>query len=212
MEAIIQAIYDDIIEGRRDAIEQDIETALEAQLEPNHILDLAMIAAMEEVGSRFERQEFYLPEMFVAAESMRVGLAVLRPLLVTGSMQTQSKVALGTVQGDLHDIGKNLVGMLLEGAGFDVVDLGMDTHPEYFVEAAREGADLIGISALLTTTMLNMGGVIEALSDAGLREQTKILVGGAPVTQAFADQIGADGYAPDASRAVAVAKSLLAEK
>ncbi len=165
---------------------------------------------MTEVGARFERQEFYVPEMLVAARAMQSGLAILKPQLVEGGIKAVGKVVLGTVKGDLHDIGKTLVGMMLEGAGFEIVDLGTDVPPAKFAEVARSsGANIVGMSALLTTTMQNMRATVEALEDMGIRQQVKVMIGGAPVTDAYAKEIGADGYAPDASRAVALAKSLL---
>jgi len=147
--------------------------------------------------------------MLIAARAMQAGLNVIRPLLAAGGVQAVARVAIGTVQGDLHDIGKNLVAMMLEGAGFEVTDLGTDVQPQKFVEAVRSGAQLIGISALLTTTMTKMPAVLEALKSAGLRDQARVIVGGAPLTQEFAEKIGADGYAPDASQAVTVSRSLL---
>jgi 5-methyltetrahydrofolate--homocysteine methyltransferase len=172
------------------------------------ILNEGLIPAMGEVGCRFEAGEYYLPEMLVSAQAMKASLNLLRPLLVERKVEPMGRVVVGTVQGDLHDIGKNLVSMMLEGAGFEVVDLGVDVPPGKFVEAAR-GAQVIGLSALLTTTMPTMGRVIPALKEAGVRDQVKVIVGGAPVTQAFADQIGADGYGPDASSAVRKVKELL---
>jgi 5-methyltetrahydrofolate--homocysteine methyltransferase len=164
---------------------------------------------MAEVGARFERGEFYVPEMLVAARAMQAGLAVLKPHLAEGGVQMRGKVVIGTVKGDLHDIGKNLVAMMLEGAGFEVIDLGTDVAPEKFAAAVREHKpSLVGMSALLTTTMKAMQPTIEAIEDIGLRTQVKVLVGGAPITEDFAKSIGADGYAADASRAVAIAKSL----
>ena len=166
--------------------------------EPEAILKQAMIPAMDEVGDLFQRGEFFLPEMLIAARAMKEGLAVLRPRLVEAGVEPAGRVVLGTVQGDLHDIGKNLVGMALEGAGFEVIDLGIDVPAERFVEAIRTHRPLaVGLSALLTTTMLQMKTTVEALDRAGLRGTTRVLVGGAPVTQAFAQEIGADCYGPD---------------
>jgi len=166
--------------------------------EPEAILKQAMIPAMDEVGDLFQRGEFFLPEMLIAARAMKEGLAVLRPRLVEAGVEPAGRVVLGTVQGDLHDIGKNLVGMALEGAGFEVIDLGIDIPAERFVEAIRTHRPLaVGLSALLTTTMLQMKTTVEALDRAGLRGTTRVLVGGAPVTQAFAQEIGADFYGPD---------------
>ena len=164
---------------------------------------------MAEVGRLFEEGEYFVPEMLIAARAMKAGLEILKPLLVDSGVKPIGKVALGTVKGDLHDIGKNLVAMMLEGAGFDIVDLGTDISPEQFVEAVQAGVDVIGLSALLTTTMPSMEQTISALIDAGLRDQVKVIVGGAPVTAEYARRIGADGFAPDASQAVTVAKTLL---
>ena len=166
---------------------------------------------MAEVGKRFEEGEYYVPEMLIAARAMKEGLEIIKPLLKAADVKPAGKVAAGTVRGDLHDIGKNLVCMMLEGAGYEILDLGTDVTPEKFVEAVTTNhADFIAMSALLTTTMPNMQQTIDALKAAGVRDQVKVLIGGAPVTENYARQIGADGYAPDASRAVALAKSLKA--
>jgi 5-methyltetrahydrofolate--homocysteine methyltransferase len=210
MEPTLQAIYDEVIAGNRTGVEEAVRLAMAAGLPPARVLDEGLISAMGEVGLRFERQEFYVPEMLVAARAMQSGLAILKPQLVAGGIRAVAKVVLGTVKGDLHDIGKSLVGMMLEGAGFEIIDLGTDVPPARFAEAVREhGAQLVGLSALLTTTMQGMRSTIEALEDLGVRGQVKVMVGGAPVTDVFAKEIGADGYAPDASRAVALAKDLL---
>jgi 5-methyltetrahydrofolate--homocysteine methyltransferase len=165
---------------------------------------------MTEVGRRFEEGDYYVPEMLIAARAMKGGLAILKPLLADSDVQPLGKIVLGTVKGDLHDIGKNLVGMMLEGAGFEIVDLGVDVASEKFIEAVETGGiDVLGMSALLTTTMPLMKATIDGLVEAQLRDQVKIIVGGAPVTQSYADDIGADGYAPDASRATSLAKSLV---
>ena len=210
MEPALQVVFDEVVAGNRTGVEEGVRLAMAAGLPPARVLDEGLIAAMGEVGVRFERQEFYVPEMLVSARAMQSGLAILKPQLVAGGIRAIGKIVLGTVKGDLHDIGKSLVGMMLEGAGFEVIDVGTDVPPAHFAEAAREhGAQLVGLSALLTTTMQNMRSTIEALEDLGVRSQVKVLVGGAPVTEAFAKEIGADGYAPDASRAVALAKALL---
>ncbi len=198
-----------VISGNAQAVDAQVRQALNEDIGPGEVLNEGLIPAMDEVGRLFESQEFYVPEMLIAARAMQTGMEILRPLLVESGIKPIGRVILGTVQGDLHDIGKNLVGMMLEGAGLEVVDLGVDVRPEQFVEAVREGAQLVGLSALLTTTMTNMKGVLETLYEAGIREQIKVMVGGAPITQAFADEIGADGYAADASAAATVAKSLL---
>lgn len=164
---------------------------------------------MDEVGQRFEQGDFFVPEMLVSARAMQAGLQVLKPHLVQGEVRSAGKVALGTVQGDIHDIGKNLVCMMLEGAGFEVLDLGVDVSPDQFVQAAQDGAQVIGMSALLTTTMGNMVTTIEALKAAGLRDKVKVIIGGAPVTEEYADRIGADASAKDASSATRLARSLI---
>ena len=165
---------------------------------------------MTEVGDRFARNEFYVPEMLIAARAMQGGLAILKPLLVDSDIVSAGSVAIGTVKGDLHDIGKNLVSMMLEGAGFEIMDLGVDVAPAKFVEAVQENhVQIVALSALLTTTMTMMKGTIEALVEAGVRDQVKVIVGGAPLTQKYADEIGADGYADDAGGAVKMAKALL---
>jgi len=188
----------------------DVQVALDAGADPAELLNKGMIAAMAEVGRLFEIGEYYVPEMLIAARAMQAGLAILKPHLLEADVKSAGKVAIGTVKGDLHDIGKNLVSMMLEGAGFEIKDLGTDVTPEKFVDAVKTGGvDIIALSALLTTTMPNMKATIEALKTAGIREKVKVMIGGAPVTDSYAQQIGADGYAPDASRAVALAKSLL---
>lgn len=206
----LQQIYDRVIMGDAPGVKALVQQAIGEGVPPSEIISGYLIPAMGEVGARFERQEFYIPEMLIAARAMQTGLTVLKPLLVEGELESAGCVVMGTVKGDLHDIGKNLVSMMLEGAGFEVIDLGVDVGPERFVEAVREEKpDIVGMSALLTTTMPAMRGTIEALIEAGLREKVKMLVGGAPLTQSYADQIGADGYAPDAGAAVRKAKELL---
>jgi 5-methyltetrahydrofolate--homocysteine methyltransferase len=210
MHGLLKTVYDDVINGDRPAVEAGVRAAMEAGQPVGSILNEALIAAMKEVGERFERQDFYVPEMLVAARAMQAGLTILKPHLVQAGVPAAGKVVLGTVKGDLHDIGKSLVGMMLEGAGYEVIDLGTDVGPEKFGEAVRtHKPQLMGMSALLTTTMQNMKSTLEALEDLGVRSQVRVMVGGAPVTDAFAKEIGADGYAPDASRAVTLAKSLL---
>lgn len=210
MEDLLSSIYQAILEGDQAAARAAVQRALEENLEAETILKQAMIPAMQEVGRLFEEGEYFVPEMLVAARAMQTGLSLLKPKLVQADVAPAGKVVAGTVKGDLHDIGKNLVCMMLEGAAFEIIDLGTDVPPERFVEAVQtSGAQLLALSALLTTTMPNMKQTIEALQQAGLRQQVKVMVGGAPVTETFARQIGADGYAPDASRAVALAKSLM---
>jgi 5-methyltetrahydrofolate--homocysteine methyltransferase len=211
METVIKEIYDGILNGKQKDVPVKVNAALDAGLDPAMILNEGMVAAMAEVGKLFEQGEYYVPEMLIAARAMQAGLAVLKPRLVQSDFKSAGKVVIGTVKGDLHDIGKNLVSMMLEGAAFEIIDLGTDVSPDKFVEAVKSnGANLIAMSALLTTTMPNMKNTIEALNTSGIRSQVKVMIGGAPVTDSYAQQIGADGYAPDASRAVALAKSLVA--
>ena len=204
----LKAIYQNVIDGQAAQAEAGVEAALEAGIPADAILNQSLIAAMDEVGRRFENGDFFVPEMLIAARAMQAGLKLLKPRLVEAEVKSAGKVAIGTVKGDLHDIGKNLVAMLLEGAGFEVRDLGVDVPPEAFVKAAQDGAQVIGLSALLTTTMNRMEDTIEALRAAGLREKVKVLIGGAPVTQDFANRIGADAFAPDASSAARIARQL----
>ena len=211
MEPVIKEIYTSILEGSQKVTVVKVQEALDKGINPGVILNDGMVAAMAEVGRLFEEGEYYVPEMLIAARAMQNGLAVLKPHLASANVKSQGKVVAGTVKGDLHDIGKNLVCMMLEGAAFEIVDLGSDVTPEKFVEAIRTtGANVVCMSALLTTTMPSMKTTIEALKAAGLRDKVKVMVGGAPLTDQYAREIGADGYAPDASRAVALAKSLLA--
>ena len=206
----LQKIYDDVLNGEMDEVTQHVQAALDARLDPGVILNQGMISAMQEVGRLFEEGEYFVPEMLIAARTMQDGLALLKPHLVQANVQSAGKVVIGTVKGDLHDIGKNLVAMMLEGAAFEIVDLGVDVPPEKFVEAVKAHQPrVVGLSALLTTTMPSMRTTIEALTAAGVRDQVKVIVGGAPVTEAFARDIGADGFAPDASRAVKLTKSLV---
>lgn len=202
-------IFNSVMVGDSKTCRRSVEEAVEQGESADDILNKALIPAMEEVGNKFEQQEYFIPEMLIAARAMQSGLEVLKPLLAETGIEPVAKLAIGTVQGDLHDIGKNLVVMMLEGGGFEVVDLGVDAQNEQFVAAVRDGAQLIGLSALLTTTMKKMRGVLDALEEAGLREDVKVIVGGAPVTPEFAQEIGADGYAADASKAVTLSKSLL---
>ena len=210
MNETLSTIYNAILDGDVTGAQEGIQAALAADLKPGDILGEGMIAAMQEVGRRFEEGDYYVPEMLVAARAMQAGLSLLKPALVAGEVRSAGKVAIGTVKGDLHDIGKNLVTLMLEGAGFEVKDLGVDVPPEQFVEAISQGdVDIVALSALLTTTMPHMQTTIEAIRQAGLRGKVKIIIGGAPVTQSFAAQIGADGFSADASSAPRVAQSLL---
>ncbi|MFZ5822221.1 MAG: corrinoid protein [Chloroflexota bacterium] len=206
----LKQIYENVIEGQAPEVEAGVKAALAAGVDAGAILNDALIAAMDEVGQRFEDGDFFVPEMLISARAMQAGLALLKPHLAATDIKASGKVAIGTVKGDLHDIGKNLVAMMLEGAGFEIIDLGVDVAPESFVDAVQEGANLIGMSALLTTTMSNMGVTIQALKAAGLRDKVKVMVGGAPVTQEFANSIGADAFAPDASSATRIARQLSA--
>lgn len=206
----LQKIYQNVIEGNAAEVQSGVQAALAEGVAADVILNQALIAAMEEVGKRFEEGDFFVPEMLIAARAMQSGLALLKPHLIEGGVKAAGKVAIGTVKGDLHDIGKNLVAMMLEGAGYEVQDLGTDVDAQKFVKAAQEGANVIGMSALLTTTMSSMQTTIQALQTAGLRDSVKVVIGGAPVTDAYAKQVGADAFAPDASSAVRVVRQLLA--
>jgi 5-methyltetrahydrofolate--homocysteine methyltransferase len=210
MAQYLEAVSKSVIEGDMTGVSAGVQAALEAGIDAGEILQAGLIPAMGEVGRLFEEGEYYVPEMLVAARAMKAGLERIRPLLVRSNVKPAGKVVVGTVKGDLHDIGKNLVAMMLEGAGFEIKDLGTDVSPEKFVAALKEdNVDLVGLSALLTTTMPMMKSTILAINESGLREQVKIIVGGAPVTPSYAEEIGADGYAPDASRAVSLAKQLI---
>jgi len=204
-------IYDGVMEGNQAAVQDGVDAALEAGLGAEEILNQGMISAMTEVGRLFEEGEYFVPEMLIAARAMQAGLTILRPALAAADVQPKGRVAIGTVKGDLHDIGKNLVAMMLEGAGYEVLDLGVDVAPEKYLEVVQnESVDVIALSALLTTTMPSMKETLKVLIDAGVRDQIKVIVGGAPVTDEYAQQIGADGYSPDASQAVKLANLLLA--
>jgi 5-methyltetrahydrofolate--homocysteine methyltransferase len=206
----LNAIYEAVLEGNAKGAEAGVKAALAAGMDPDTILKQGLIAAMGEVGRLFEANEYFVPEMLVSARAMQTGLAILKPQLAQSGATPAGKVVVATVKGDLHDIGKNLVAMMLEGNGFEVVDLGTDVSPDKFVKAVTEHQpQLIGMSALLTTTMPSMNATVKALEEAGLRDTVKVMIGGAPVTDAYARQIGADGYSPDASSAVRLAKSLL---
>ena len=210
MDEVLKKLFEAVLEGSIEDVESNVRKALDAKLNPIMILDDGMIAAMREVGCRFEAGEYYVPEMLIAARAMQSGMAILKSHLQQMDRKPSGKVVIGTVKGDLHDIGKNLVKLMLEGAGFEIKDLGVDVPVEDFIRAAQEEKpDIVALSALLTTTMHMMKQTIEAFSAAGLRDKVKIIVGGAPVTETFANEIGADGFSLDASRAVSVAKSLI---
>jgi 5-methyltetrahydrofolate--homocysteine methyltransferase len=199
-----------VVNGDRESTIAHVQAALEAKVDANTILQDGLIPAMSDVGKLFEEDEYFVPEMLIAARAMKSGLELLKPLMVNADIKPTGKVALGTVKGDLHDIGKNLVGIMLEGAGFEIYDVGTDVSPERFIEVVRtEKVDLIGLSALLTTTMPMMKTTIQAISEAGLQDQVKVIIGGAPVTKDYADKIGADGFAPDASQAAKLAVQLI---
>ena len=207
--ADLKALSEAIIKGDQNVAVDITKQALAEGTAAKSVLDDGLIAGMEIIGARFKKNEVYIPEVLIAARAMKMAMEVLEPELVKAGVEPIGKLAIGTVQGDLHDIGKNLVAMMFKGAGFEVVDLGVDVGPEKFVEQAKaKGIQLIGMSALLTTTMPGMEKTVKAIKEAGL--STKVIVGGAPVTQDYADRIGADGYAADAASAVDMAKSLVA--
>jgi len=211
MEKSIETIYQGILEGNQNLVGQQVTEALNAGLSPDHILKDGLVAAMGEVGRLFENGEYYVPEMLIAARAMQAGLKLLKQGLADTGVKAAGRVVIGTVAGDLHDIGKNLVGMMLEGAGFDVIDLGTDVKPETYVNSVSEHKpDIIAMSALLTTTMPNMEATVKALEAAGVRNKVKVIIGGAPVTEEYARKIGADGFGNDASLAVKLARSLIA--
>jgi 5-methyltetrahydrofolate--homocysteine methyltransferase len=210
MSQILEQIASNLYKGEDAVVADLVQRALDQEMSPAEILNGGLIAGMDEVGRDFKAGELFVPEVLIAARAMHAGMNVLRPLLAEGDVPSAGKYIIGTVQGDLHDIGKNLVKMMLEGAGFETIDLGTDVKPDGFVAAVREHQpQLLGMSALLTTTMPGMKATIEALQEAGLRDTVKIMIGGAPVTAAFAEQIGADAYAPDAATAVDVARGLM---
>jgi 5-methyltetrahydrofolate--homocysteine methyltransferase len=209
--AEIENFYTAISQGKMEEVKKLTQGALDAGEKAENILKDGLLPAMEQIGVKFKNNEIYIPEVLIAARAMHAGMAILKPILSKSSTLVTAKVIVGTVKGDLHDIGKNLVVMLLEGGGFEAVDLGIDVSPDKFVEAIRtHQPKVVGMSALLTMTMREMKGTLEAIKEAGLREKVKIIIGGAPVTERFAKEIGADGYAPDAASAVDLVKSLLA--
>lgn len=210
MDQLIQDIYDGILNGDNMSVPEKVKSAVNAGLSPALILNNGMVVAMDEVGRQFEQGEFYVPEMLISARSMQAGLTILKPYLAQAEVKSSGQVAIGTVKGDLHDIGKNLVAMMLEGAGFEINDLGTDVDANKFIQAVKvDGANIIALSALLTTTMPMMKIIIDALQSAGIRDKVKVIVGGAPVTEDYAKLIGADGYARDASRVAGLVKSLV---
>ena len=212
-EALLQQMYDETLLGNAPEVLSLTNQALEMSMEPQTLLFDSLIPALEEVGARFERGDYFVPEMLIAGRAMAGAMEVLRPLLAETGVETVGKFLMGTVKGDVHDIGKNLVNIMLEGAGFEVIDLGVQVAPEKFVaQIQQHQPDIVGMSAFLTTTMPMFKANINALQKAGLRDQVIVMVGGAPVTQEYADAVGADGYAPDASETVKRAKDLLNKK
>ncbi len=211
MSEILEKIASNLYNGEDETVAALVQKALDQGMIAGEILSSGLIAGMDEVGRDFKAGDLFVPEVLIAARAMHAGMDVLRPLLAEGDVSSAGKYVIGTVQGDLHDIGKNLVKMMLEGAGFETIDVGTDADPAAFVDAVREHQpQVVGMSALLTTTMVNMKTTIEALTEAGLRDSVKIMIGGAPVTPAFAQEIGADAYAPDAASAVEIARELSA--
>ena len=209
-EALLKRVKQAVLAGEMEGIAELTNQALAQGVGAREILDQALTPAMDIVGEEYERGDRYVPEMLISAETMKGSVRILKPLLVEAGVKARGKVVIGTVEGDLHDIGKDLVAMMLEGAGLEVVNLGAEVTAEEFLKAAKEHEpNIIGMSALLTTTMIHMPDVINALQQAGLRDRVKVIIGGAPVTQGYADKIGADGYAPDAASATKLAKSLV---
>jgi len=210
MSNIKEQIQKDLYKGKADEVKEAVQKAIDDGMPVLEILNDGLIAGMDSIGRDFKAGNLFIPEVLIASKAMQAGLNILRPLLAESGVPSLAKIAMGTVAGDLHDIGKNLVVIMLEGAGFDIIDLGNNVSPEKFVEAVNtEGVNLIGMSALLTTTMPAMKATIDALSEAGLRNRVKVVIGGAPVTAEFASEIGADAYAPDAASAVDTTRSLI---
>lgn len=205
--AALNTISEALQKGKADEVKTLVTQALEEKVDVKKVLEEGLIAGMDIIGGRFKRNEIYIPEVLIAARAMHAGMSILEPLLAAHGIKMIGKVAIGTVKGDLHDIGKNLVAMMYKGAGFDVQDLGVDVPAEKYVQAADDGVDIVGFSALLTTTMVQMKNIVESLKEKG--SKAKIIIGGAPVTQNYCDEIGADGYAADAATAVEIGKSLI---
>ncbi len=211
MNNLLESLVTAVLEGDAERTVEVVQNGLSRGLTPKEILDSGLVAGMSEVGVRFRDGEMFIPEVLMSADAMQAGLRVLRPLLASAGVRLLGKIVLGTVQGDLHDIGKNLVGMMCEGAGFEVVDLGFNVPPDGFVAAVKQHRpDIVGLSALLTTTMRMMAHTIQALEEAGLREHVKIMVGGAPVDAEFAKRIGADGYGSNAPAGAELARAWVA--
>jgi len=206
----MQEIADNLIKGQAPKVKELVQKAVDKGVKPSEILSEGLIAGMNVVGTKFKANEFYIPEVLIAARAMHAGMDIVKPLLSKSDAKSTTTILLGTVKGDLHDIGKNLVGMMMEGAGFEVIDLGIDVTPEKFVQAVKDkNPNVIAMSALLTTTMTSMKTTIEALKAAGVKDRVKTIIGGAPITQSYADEIDADGYAPDAASAVDKVKELV---
>ncbi len=207
--SLMEQIGENLMKGKAKDVAALVQQAVDEGVAPEKVLNEGLLPAMNTVGVRFKNNEVYVPEVLIAARAMKAGTEILRPILAEAGIEPKGKVVIGTVKGDLHDIGKNLLCMMVEGAGLKVIDIGIDVEPQKFVDAAKEnGAGVIGVSALLTTTMTNMKAVVEAVKAEGLADNVKVMIGGAPVTQAFADEIGADGYAPDAASGAELAKKL----
>jgi 5-methyltetrahydrofolate--homocysteine methyltransferase len=208
--ALLEELRATMVDGDSKEAVAKVSQGLAEGIDAGTLLREGLIAGMAEVGQLYENGDIFVPEMLVAARAMNAALTVLKPHLVDQGVASSGKVAIGTTQGDLHDIGKNLVAMMLEGSGYEIVDLGVDVSAEKFIQAIHDGAQVVAMSALLTTTMTNMQAAIEAIKAAGLRDQVRIIIGGAPITKSYADEIGADGYAEDASSAVRLVKKVLA--
>jgi 5-methyltetrahydrofolate--homocysteine methyltransferase len=212
MSEIFEQLSTSVLEGDAEKAESLAKQAVADGISANEILNKGLVVGMAEVGERFKRGDMFVPEVLMSAEAMHAGQEILRPLLAESESDRVGKILLGTVKGDLHDIGKNLVGMMCEGSGFDVIDLGFNVDPEVFVEAIKEHQpDIVGMSAMLTTTMRAMGYTIKAIEEAGLRDRVKVIVGGAPVDEEFSQRIGADGYGSNAVSGPELAKNLLSQ-
>jgi 5-methyltetrahydrofolate--homocysteine methyltransferase len=208
--AILEDLAVEVRKGDADTAKNLTEEALSQNISAEEVLNSGLVAGMNVIGEQFKNNEIFIPEVLVAARAMKAGMQIIRPLLAEANVKSLGKIIIGTVGGDLHDIGKNIVAMLLEGAGFEVVDMGADVTKEKFLEfAEKENPDVLGMSALLTTTMVFMKDMVIALEEAGLKDKMKIIIGGAPITQSYADEIRADGYAPDAASAVDLVKSVM---
>lgn len=209
--AILEDLAAVVIKGEADVVKNLTEEALSQNISAEEVLNSGLVSGMNVISKQFKNNEIFIPEVLVAARAMKAGMQIIRPLLAEANVEPLGKVIIGTVGGDLHDIGKNIVAMLLEGAGFEVVDLGADVTKEKFLEfAEKENPDVLGMSALLTTTMVFMKDMVQSLEESGLKDKIKVIVGGAPITQSYADEIRADGYAPDAASAVDLVKSVMA--